>query len=172
MTCKEASEEASRAFSFPVTTVRNLRDEFDPYHDNRRRGWRNRPMMPSRVRVLDDLQDVREESLMVLVDQLLACNASVSDDAVEALAVVQRPIHNVAVRLLTGRRAEDYFLANTQELVQLDPGDLIDRRNAECGYDFGISGSDELAIEVKGLKRERGEILVTDREWSEARARG
>ena len=171
-TWKAAIEEAARAFSVPATSVRNVRDEFDPYHDNPRRGWRNRPMQPSRVRVLEDLREVGADALLVLVDQLLARDPSAAADAVDALAVAPRPIHNVAERLLTGRRAESYFLAHTRELVQLNVADLIDCRDAACGYDFAESGTGGRVIEVKGLKANRGEILFTDREWTEAASRG
>ena len=170
-TWKEAFEEASGAFSVPVTSIRNVRDEFDPYHDNPRRGWWNRPMQPSRLRVLEDLRDVSAEALLVLVGQLVARDPSTFADAVEALGIVPRPIHNVAERLLTGRRAEDYFLAHARELVRLDARTLVDRRDAACGYDFAVSGSDEMVVEVKGMKVARGDILFTDREWVEASIR-
>jgi len=48
---------------------------------------------------------------------------------------------------------------------------IVDRRFDACGFDFGVQGADNIAVEVKGLKRKRGEILFTDREWNEARVR-
>ena len=78
--------------------------------------------------------------------------------------------HNVAERLLTGRRAEDYFIERSADIIGVETADLVDYRQAARGFDFGVDGDPERAIEVevKGIKQLRGEILMTDREWSEA----
>ena len=79
---------------------------------------------------------------------------------------------NVAERLLTGRRAEEYFLSHTRPLLNVDVSDVLDLREAARGFDFGVRGREEMAIEVKGIKERRGGIQFTDREWSEAKYRG
>ena len=66
-------------------------------------------------------------------------------------AVGNRVAHNVAERLLTGRRAEEYFLQHSHSLVQVINDNILDLRNAACGFDFGVKGRAEWAIEVKGL---------------------
>jgi hypothetical protein len=80
-------------------------------------------------------------------------------------------VANVAERLLTGRLAEEYFLAHCRNLVQVEPADVVDSRQSASGFDFGVRGRPEQAIEVKGLKPVQGGILFTDREWNEARLR-
>jgi hypothetical protein len=45
---------------------------------------------------------------------------------------------------------------------------IIDLRDMACGYDFGVIDKPEWAIEIKGMKTRKGEILFTDREWREA----
>jgi hypothetical protein len=122
--------------------------------------------------VLDELQDVSDDALMELIARVLARDDEATTEAIDSLAVTTRVAHNVAERLLTGRRAEEYFLANTRSLVQVDRGDIVDFRQAARGFDFGIRGHDGKAIEVKGLKEHRGDIQFTDREWSEAKYRG
>jgi hypothetical protein len=49
---------------------------------------------------------------------------------------------------------------------------VLDRRDSALGFDFGVTGLPERAIEVKGLKGHSGAIQFTDREWSEAKVRG
>jgi len=171
-TWRQAYSQAANALAEPVASFKNLRDEFDPVHPNPRKGWRRRPLRPNRQRVLDELQDVSDDALLELVARILKRDEKATVEAIDSLAVATRVAQNVAERLLTGRRAEEYFLAHSQRLVQIDAADILDFRQAARGFDFGVKGRDEKAIEVKGLKERRGDIQFTDREWSEAKYRG
>ena len=95
----------------------------------------------------------------------------VTAEAIDSLVPVNRVAHNVAERLLTGRLAEEFFLANAYALIEVEPANLLDLRQAAGGYDFGVRNRPEWAIEVKGLKQTKGNILFTDREWREAQLR-
>ena len=170
-TWRKAFAEAADALSSPTTTIRNLRDEFDPVHDNPRRGWHQRNLHPSRQRVFDCLHEVSDDALMALVERILAKDHESIAEAVDSMVAAPRAAQNVAQRLLTGRQAEDFFLAHSESLVQIAPPNLIDCRLSAGGYDFGVAGRPEIAIEVKGLRQLTGEVLFTDREWSEARIR-
>ncbi|MGH7169292.1 MAG: protein NO VEIN domain-containing protein [Gemmataceae bacterium] len=170
-TWRSAFEEVSEALTIRSSSIKNLRDEFDPVHCNQRRGWHQRPLRPNRQRVLDDLKDVSDDALMALVDRIIARDEEATVEAVDSLAAIPRTAHNVAERLLTGRRAEDYFLAHSQSLIGIASDELVDRRQAACGYDFGVTRRPEVGIEIKGLKPIAGELLFTDREWSEASIR-
>ena len=168
---RAAYDEASRALNVRAISIRNLRDEFDPFHANGRRGWHKRKIHPSRQRVLEDLRDLSEDALMALVDRILLRDEEATAEAVDSLAAVPRTAQNVAERLLTGRRAEDFFLAHCEALVGVKRTELVDRRQAACGFDFAVVGLPALGIEVKGLKPLKGNILFTDREWTEAKVR-
>lgn len=170
-TWRNAFEEAAGALSIRSSSIKNLRDEFDPVHGNQRRGWHQRPLRPNRQRVLDDLKDVSDDALMALVDRIIARDEDVTAEAVDSMAAIPRTVHNVAERLLTGRRAEEYFLTHSVSLVGIEVEQLVDRRQSACGYDFGVTRLPEVGIEVKGLKLPAGEVLFTDREWSEANTR-
>lgn len=163
--------EASECLGVPASSFKNLRDEFDPLHANRRKGWRRRPLRPSRQNVLVQLQDLSDEALLALVDKILARNEDVTVEAVDSLAGISTVVHNVAERLLTGKRAEEYFLRQCNRLIGVHRSSIVDLRNSAMGFDFGVSSAPELAIEVKGLKTLRGAIQFTDREWREARVR-
>ena len=73
---------------------------------------------------------------------------------------------------MTGRRAENLFLENCESWIGIPRPKVLDRRDSALGYDFAVAGLPERAIEVKGLKGYSGAIQFTDREWSEAKARG
>lgn len=167
----DAYREAEQALSHPAATFNNLRDEFDPYNPNPRKGWHQRTLRPDRQRILDELTETSDDALLALVERILARDEDAAAEAIDALAVTNRVAHNVAERLLTGRRAEEYFLAHVRQIVGVGTDALIDLRNAACGYDFGIRDAPEQAIEIKGLKQTRGPIQFTDREWFEAKRR-
>lgn len=168
---EQAFSEAANALFAPPATFKNLRDEFDPVHPNSRTGWHQRSLRQSRQRVLDELKDVTDDALMELVDRILKREEAAVAEAIDSLAVVTNVAHNVAERLLTGRRAEQYFLQECFPLVQVPFQQIRDCRQLACGFDFGVQERPEWAIEVKGMKQPKGEILFTDREWFEAKIR-
>ena len=170
-TWQQAYQEAADALSEPTTSFNHLRDEFDPVHPNARRGWHNRPLRPSRERVMNELAGVSDEALMEMVSRILQRDEAAVAQAMDALAVVTRTPANVAERLLTGKRAEEHFLANTASLISTEPEEVVDLRESAGGFDFGIRSRPEMAVEVKGLKLKTGGILFTDREWQEAERR-
>ena len=51
--------------------IKNMRDEFDPYFDNGRRGWYQRQLRASRQKVFDELQNYSDEELESIVKKLL-----------------------------------------------------------------------------------------------------
>ncbi|MGI8857089.1 MAG: DUF3883 domain-containing protein [Thermomicrobiales bacterium] len=174
-TWQQAYKEAATALSRLPTSFKNLRDEFDPVHPNKRVGWhRNnpQPLRPNRQRVLDELQDVSDDALLELVARILRREEDAIAEAIDSLGVVTKVAYNVAERLLTGRRAEEFFLAHSARLVGIETSHILDYRQAARGFDFGILDKPEYAIEVKGIKQKRGDIQFTDREWTEARYRG
>ena len=117
------------------------------------------------------MADVSEDALLELVSRILQGDEEAVTEAVDALAVVTHIPHNVAERLLTGRRAEEYFLEHCAGLIQVKPEHILDLRQSALGFDFGIKEQPERAVEVKGLKQMHWAIQFTDREWTEAKRR-
>lgn len=169
---RAAFDSAADVLTVPRASFKNLRDEFDPIHDNQRKGWHARELRPNRQRVADEFSEVSDEALIEFVRRILARDGAATEEAVDALLPVTRIPANVAERLLTGRRAEEFFLANSLDLVGMAAESLIDCRIAAKGFDFDTPPNDDRVFEVKGLKKEKGDIQFTDREWSEARDRG
>ena len=168
VTWEQAYDEASKSLSRPMQTFKNLRDEFDPFHVNPRRGWHQRSIRSDRQRVLDELRDVSDEAIVELVDRIIRRENETTQIAIDSLATVNGVARNVAERLLTGRLAEEFFLTHSESLVSVPTADVVDMRYSAQGYDFAVRDRPECAIEVKGLKATRGVIQFTDREWREA----
>jgi hypothetical protein len=168
---KSAIEKASKALGVVPSSLKNLRDEFDPFHDNPRKGWRNRPLRPTRQRVLSDLCDVSDDALLECVNRILGGDKVASAEIVDSVREVRRPSYNVAERLLTGRLAEDFFLQRCRDIIGVARARILDQRFSALGFDFGVAGVPEQAIEVKGIKRLSGAIQFTDCEWGAAKVR-
>ena len=60
-------------------TVKNMRDEFDPLHDNPRSGWHQRPLRPSRQKIVELYQDLEESELRDLVIGILEKKNNLGD---------------------------------------------------------------------------------------------
>jgi hypothetical protein len=168
---KAAFADAGKRLNVAPGSLKNLRDEFDPVHGNSRRGWVDRPMRPNRQRVMGELCDVSDAALLEMIDRILAHDPDAVQEVVAPLSKPAERMYNVAERLRTGRLAEEFFLANSQAIVNVPPTLLLDRRALVRGYDFGVHARDRIAIEVKGMKQRRGGIAFTDREWTEAKER-
>jgi hypothetical protein len=150
-------------------SLKNLRDEFDPVHDNTRRGWSNRPMRPSRQRVIAEFSELSDDGLMEIISRILARDPVVTNEVVEPLAASRSRLDNVADRLRTGRLAEEFFLRESKNICGISSNEILDRRNDAQGFDFGVTSRSSLMIEVKGLSVAAGDILFTDMEWNVAK---
>ena len=167
----QAFDEASTSLGLPAASFKNLRDEFDPFFENERRGWWKRDVRQDRQRVLLEFEPVSDMALLALVDRLLVGDHEAIAPAVDVIAEPSTRTSNVAERLLTGRRAEDYFVERYESILEAPGSTLEDFRISAQGYDFGIRERPGLAIEIKGIRGSSGEVLFTDREWSVAGVR-
>lgn len=152
------------------TSMKNLRDEFDPLHGIRK-GWHQRPLRPNRQRVLSEFCEVSDDAILEVVGRLLDRDLEATAEIVQPLAFAKDRVENVAERIRTGRLAEEYFLEHSQIICGVPAKSLRDGRHDAAGYDFGVVDRPGIAIEVKGLKVCSGAVLFTDLEWRTARAR-
>ena len=53
------------------STIKNMRDEFDPYFNNGRAGWYQREMSPSRRTVFEQLANVSDKELTKIVKEII-----------------------------------------------------------------------------------------------------
>lgn len=124
-------------------------------------------MRSNRQRIMGELCDVSDAAILKMVDGLLTGATDILREVVAPLSKPRDHVENVVERLRTGRFAETYFQEHCREIIGVEANQLLDHRELFQGYDFGIKAKPEIAIEVKGLKRKRGAIAFTDREWRE-----
>ena len=162
-------------------TVKNMRDQFDSINSNSRRGWWQYDLPPSRQKVIELFQDLDEEELFDIVFEILTNPTTFSTGDMESIIEsirknnFQTGTKNriFAARAPTGRLAEEYFINFHRTHSKPITGDLVDKRDYGCGFDFEIHSSKTVyQIEVKGIKDQKGGILLSSKEWETAKKMG
>ena len=173
-------QEVGRMLGVNSNSVKNMRDEFDPLHDNPRAGWHQRPLRPSRAKVVELFQNLPEEELRDVVLEILTNpQFKFSDDFSDIVTSISKRKASpkgksvFIIRGPTGKRAEELFMCYHATNQILEPGELQDTREYGCGYDFSIiTANKELLVEVKGLDGDTGGISFTSKEWETAKING
>jgi len=165
------SDIASR-LNIKKLSIRNRRDEFDPLFEHRA-GWFQRPMSPSRMKVVQALENFNEFQVREIVKDILSGEFTHEQEGNQLLTILtndkEKAGRQFILRAPTGKSAEDFFIKKFGENPFPVKGELIDCRDLGCGYDFKIkSKQKEFFIEVKGLAEIAGGILFTDKEWKTA----
>jgi hypothetical protein len=173
----DAFEGIAEKIGVKASTVKHMRDSFDPYCSQVRVGWYQRKVLPSRANVIQAYDEMSEAAMGEIVRDLLTDNA-------EAVALYTAPISNIdevqkvflseenpfATRLRTGEKAETYFMEQYSQLTRFAGSTLDDTRKLGIGFDFrAVFPQRYEAIEVKGINEATGYISFTDKEWSVAR---
>ncbi len=124
-------------------SVKNWRDEFDPLFEHRA-GWYQRPMSPSRIRVVQALENLDEPQIREIVIDIISEKIHEDDEALEQLLNIvttddsKKKIPKFILRGPTGKQAEAFFLKHYSENKKPFDGNLIDCRDLGVGYDFRI----------------------------------
>ncbi|MDR3690955.1 MAG: DUF3883 domain-containing protein [Fimbriimonas sp.] len=169
-TWDQAYAATSAALEVKHNSIKLLRDEFDVFFPNGRRGWLLREPHPSRLAILREFESVSDVALVEVVRRILAKDQESVQDILKHVREPAVRVANVAERLLTGRRAEEHFMRTCQEIIGVPSGSLADLRHTACGFDFSTDRLPGVALEIKGMKVGSGGILFTEREWTEAQA--
>jgi len=169
----KAHSELAAKLGVKPTTLKNMRDEFDPVFGHRV-GWYQRPMIPSRIKVLQALENLDENHINDIVKDILngeiIHNSEIHDFLIKLLDQdTKPPKKKYILRGPTGKAAENYFINFYQQNKKPVNAKLHDFREYGVGYDFKIvSNTKGYFIEVKGLSDSSGGILFTDKEWKVA----
>lgn len=154
----------------PWRSVKQYRDEFDPVFDNGRKGWHKRKMHPSRKVFLEQYGNMGLDEFAQLVQMQFAHEGDIDLDinrAVCQAAIKVDAESSFAARMLTGKGAENYFEAHYAEYPRFSSCGIKRTTDLGCGFDFKLSPPNEafLGVEVKGLKKRRGQIQLTEKEF-------
>lgn len=124
----EAFNVLGYAVKTPPSSIKNYRDEFDPYFPNPRQGWHHRELRDYCRDIMEKTQDLTFEMFHAII------NSFVVDEYVD-LGDVRRehPITKerqfMANRLITGKAAEEYFVMNYRRIVPFCDYSLTDTTN-------------------------------------------
>lgn len=160
-TFKEAFNVLGLAIHAKSASIKNYRDELDPLFPNTRQGWHKRKLRDHCQKIYETYRGYDLEDMASLVSNITGCSLTANTDADNSES------ESFAKRLLTGRAAENYFLANYQSEPEFESSDVVDVTQSGCGFDFRVqqdAASPFNAVEVKGLRQEKGGIALTDKE--------
>jgi len=153
-------------------SIKNYRDEFDPFFPNHRKGWHGRPIREYCRELYEHYKDLEQSDFTNLVRSFFGSTESetvgMSDaDQDDGNLVFMR-------RLVTGLAAEHYFESIWQGLPEFR-GLMLENTTAfGCGYDFRLRSEPQpqsfLAVEVKGLMGPTGSLAMTPKEYGVASA--
>lgn len=148
-------------------SLKNYRDEFDPYFSNPRKGWHKRPIR----RYCQDVMDEFTNLDMGLFADLIKSEISNAGD----VEIVEEQIdtnesNTFAKRLITGQAAENYFERTYHTVPAFQDYALINATKLGCGFDYKMIRQEKpfIAVEVKGMVAPTGAIQLTSKEYKVA----
>ena len=168
----EAFNVIGYALGSKPASIKNYRDEFDPFFPNRRKGWHKRPIRGYCLKVFDEYRDLDFESFSGLVKSFVGYDENVWSE-VQAKDGQDEIESSFARRLTTGLAAERYFESVQGGLPEFEGYTSENTTLLGCGYDFRLrTGPSQgfLAVEVKGLRERTGSLSLTPKEYQVAAA--
>lgn len=163
----EAFNTLGYSIGLKPASIKNYRDEFDPFFPNNRKGWHNRAIREYCKKILEDFSSLNFESFTDLIKSFVLKNYDV-EKIVEKFEKKDKS-ESVAKRLITGIAAEEYFKVNYKNVNHFSEFEIKDTTNLACGFDFKLSSDMQYyCVEVKGLNSNTGSIAMTEKEFSVA----
>lgn len=178
-TFKEAYNTLGYGLGARPASIKNYRDEFDPFFPNPRQGWKSRPLRDHCKNILERFGGHDIESLALLVKSFLVPSEQIA--AVPELASLLRRMEegeesSFAKRIATGLAAENWFRRHWRSINRFsDITSITDTTSWGCGFDFKLdppAPSRFHAVEVKGLRDNTGQIQLTELEHETAAVLG
>ncbi|HXH19824.1 MAG TPA: DUF3883 domain-containing protein [Chitinophagales bacterium] len=155
-----------------VGTVKNRQDLFDPFFDNKRKGWWQKGNAYIHRKILiDSLFEKENVSSFSNLVKLYLTDYAKGYLPKEILPQQVSPIIKSKFKQLqtTGQEAELFFLYNYQGIEIFKEGKIEDARLFGDGYDFQVEVSPHFYLaEVKGLNLKYGSIRLTKNEYDKA----
>lgn len=151
-------------------TVKNRQDLFDPFFDNKRKGWWQKgDAYIHRKIFIDSLFGPLDASAFANIVKLyLAEKFAVAPEIRKEISpVIKSKFKQLQV---TGQEAELFFINNYKTVGSFDDGILEDARIFGDGYDFQIEVQKHFFLaEIKGLRTDYGSIRITQNEFEKAK---
>lgn len=151
--------------------VKNRQDLFDPFFDNKRKGWWQKgDAYIHRKHFIDSLfGELSAEAFAAMVKYHLQMQFA-GGDAPDISPILQSKYRQIQQ---TGKEAELYFMRHFAGLACFKNGEMEDARLFGDGYDFQIKVESRYYLaEVKGLRGASGGIRMTGNEFHAAQQHG
>lgn len=153
-----------------VGTVKNRQDLFDPFFDNKRRGWWQKgDAYIHRKNFIDSLFGSLDANAFANIVKLYLAEkfAVVPEIRKEISPVIKSKFKQLQI---TGQEAEFFFMNHYRTVGSFDDGILEDARMFGDGYDFQIEVRKHFFLaEIKGLRTDYGSIRMTQNEFEKAK---
>jgi hypothetical protein len=166
----EAFNTIGYALGGKPASIKNYMQEFDPLFPNQRKGWHKRAMRDHCREAFQNYGDLPIETFFSLLAPLLDSSRPIMPDGMEDLPVFDEDHlgnETFSKRLITGAAAEGFFERSFPNLPEFFDHALANVTLFGCGFDFRIQPPGHapyLAVEVKGMAGETGEIMMTAKE--------
>ena len=148
-------------------SLKNYRDEFDPYFPNPRKGWHKRTIREYCKSLMNKYggMDIENFSNLIKSEISVADALGITDEQDET----QEP-SSFAKRLITGQAAEKYFETVYKTVQPFQNCELVNTTALGCGFDYRmVTNTDSfLAVEVKGMTASAGPVQLTNKEYKVA----
>jgi len=148
-------------------SLKNYRDEFDPYFPNPRQGWHKRSIRTYCKKLMDEFGSLSIEAFATLIktEVSVAGDVEIIEEQIDA-----SESSSFARRMITGQAAEKYFERVFQTVPEFYSYDLVNTTGLGCGFDYKMSREETpfLAVEVKGMTASTGTIQLTSKEYKAA----
>jgi hypothetical protein len=170
-TFQEAFNVIGFALGSKPASIKNYRDEFDPLVSKKRVGWHKRETRGYCLAVFEQYKGLDFETFTGLVKSFFGYDENVESATISPVQQADGE-SSFAQRLITGLAAERYFESIHREVPEFNGYFLENTTRFGCGYDFRLrtepEDKDFLAVEVKGLKEQRGSLSMTPKEYDVA----
>ena len=145
-------------------SIKNYRDEFDPYYPNPRKGWHKRAVRQYCKQFMDEYGGLDLETFAALIKSEIS---SVGEIEIIEEQIDTSESNTFAKRIETGQAAESYFESVYPTLPTFQQYDLLNTTRFGCGFDYKMIKAEHpfLAVEVKGIAAATGAIQLTNKEY-------
>lgn len=163
----EAFNAIALSLNSSPASIKNYRDEFDPYFSNPRQGWHKRTMRAYCKNVMDEFGDLDIDTFSTFLKTEIS---AIGDIEIIEENVDSSEDNSFAKRLITGQAAEKYFEGIYTKLPEFEDFDLVNTTGFGCGFDYKMLKDNYpfLAVEVKGMASSTGAIMLTSKEYKTA----
>ena len=167
----EAFNAIGLALGVQPASVKNYRDEFDPLFPNERKGWHKRGTRKYCKDIYDEFHSLNLTDFSSLLKDIIYEDHDLGVLMEEIAKSEGDKESSFAKRLITGQAAEQYFRDNFLSVNMFKGYDVEDTTKIGCGFDFKLVTEKKegyFGIEVKGINDKRGNIALTNKEYTVA----